>query len=517
MRDRRYIVLPGSGFRGDVLRTGHLQASGRVHLARPGAHADAEIVVLDNIGEDGPRLVEMNDDGEIALMREYAGDIRIIPLHTYERPDPEKRPERHTWDQSSSPNHSETSTQRAEDLQTWSFRTTDRDGTPIAAATIVAYTHYRWREGVSGDTDANGLAKLTIPVGTKIERVYVYGPIGHWGAYRQSPEYSETISFLLEKIDPSAANLALMKFRDNIPLTAGQGVRVGIIDTGIMRSHPNIIVAGGRNCVFDETLDTPEAIGEWDDVATHGSHVAGIVAGRPHDTCGFAGVAPSAELRAYRVFPKDGSGASNFDIMKAIEFAVADGCHIINLSLGGTFLDDAVRAAVGDARGRGVLVVAAAGNDGRKPVRYPAALESAIAVSAIGLRSSFPNGALEQSEIASPSSTADPDIFLAAFTNIGPQIKLTAPGVGIVSTVPGGFQSMSGTSMSAPLISGLAAAILSSDPYLLAAPPETRVKHLIRDLFDRALPLGFERDQEGAGLPLMDGPWRRVITAGTRT
>jgi subtilisin len=72
-----------------------------------------------------------------------------------------------------------------------------------------------------------------------------------------------------------------------------------------------------------------------------------------------------------------------------------------------------------------------------------------IAVSAIGLRSAFPPGSVGEADVALPVSTADPDIFVAAFTNVGPQIKFAAPGVGIVSTVPGGFTAMSGTSMSA--------------------------------------------------------------------
>lgn len=513
MQHSRYIVLPGTGFRSDVLRTGHLQVSDRLNLVRPGEHVGAEIVVLDNIGEDGPRLVEMNDDGEIALMREYAGDIRIIPLHIYERPNPGKLPERQAGEQPSSTGRSKPSDVEAEDVQTWCFRVTERGGAPIADATVSVYTYYRRREGVSGKTDVNGEVKLTVPSGSKIERLYIHGPAGYWSIYRLSLNYDEENTFFLDKIDPSADNLALKKFRGDIPLTAGENVKVGIIDTGITRTHPNVVVAGGRNCVFDETVDDPQAIDEWDDIAAHGSHVAGIVAGRPTEACGFAGVAPMAELRAYRVFPKDGLGASNFDIMKAIGFAVADGCHVINLSLGGTFSDEAIRAAVGDARGQGVLVVAAAGNDGRKPVRYPAALESVIAVSAIGLRSSFPSDSVEQAEVARPSCRADPDIFLSAFTNTGPQIKLTAPGVGIVSTVPGGFQSMSGTSMSAPMISGLAAAILSRDPYGLTISPETRVKELIRELLDHALSLGFDRDQEGAGLPLMAGPWRAALTS----
>jgi subtilisin len=106
-----------------------------------------------------------------------------------------------------------------------------------------------------------------------------------------------------------------------------------------------------------------------------------------------------------------------------------------------------------------------------------------------------------------------PHLFLAGFTNVGPQIKVTAPGVGIVSTVPGGYTPMSGTSMAAPMITGLAAALLSSQPDLLGWAGQARVAELSKLIYDQCLVLGLGRDNEGYGLPLPNGEWRRSLAA----
>ncbi|TIU03552.1 MAG: peptidase S8/S53 subtilisin kexin sedolisin, partial [Mesorhizobium sp.] len=127
------------------------------------------------------------------------------------------------------------------------------------------------------------------------------------------------------------------------------------------------------------------------------------------------GVAPGVTLRSYRVFPHKGGGATNYDIMNAIDRAVQDGCHVVNLSLGGGAEDEAVRAAIGSALDNGVLVVAAAGNDGRKPVSYPAALPFCVAVSAAGWTGSFPTPSSESSDIAKPHGSNQ--TFLGAFSN----------------------------------------------------------------------------------------------------
>jgi subtilisin len=208
------------------------------------------------------------------------------------------------------------------------------------------------------------------------------------------------------------------------------------------------------------------------------------------------------ELRSYRVFPNDGGDATNYDIMNAIDQAVLDGCDIVNLSLGGGDEDEAVRAAIGKALDKGVLVVAAAGNDERQSVSYPAALASCVAVSAMGAKGSYPKDSTEEFDVMRPFGDPDRDCFVAAFSNIGPPIDVIGPGVGIVSTVPQeAYAVMSGTSMACPALAGVAAHLLGSDPALLDAKKSDRARLLKEALFENCRKKGFGRDYEGFGYP----------------
>ena len=114
--------------------------------------------------------------------------------------------------------------------------------------------------------------------------------------------------------------------------------------------------------------------------------------------------------------------------------AVRDGCDIINLSLSEDRSDEALRAAVEDARRAGVLVVAACGNESG-PVDFPAAYSSCIAVSAFGRLGTFPNRTPDQDDVGIVS-TKERQNFFASFSNYGQEVDLCAPGVAIISTVP---------------------------------------------------------------------------------
>ncbi|MBX6394859.1 MAG: S8 family serine peptidase, partial [Alicyclobacillaceae bacterium] len=143
---------------------------------------------------------------------------------------------------------------------------------------------------------------------------------------------------------------------------------------------------------------------------------------------------------------RDGAGTA-FDVARGIVWAVDHGANIINLSLGQTedcqYLHDAVRYAAS----RGVLVVAAMGNDGTDVPEYPAAYPEVLAVTAV-----------------------DPAGMFAPFSNYGAHAGVAAPGVSIASTYLGGqYAALSGTSMAAPHVAGLAALIWTQNPRLTAA------------------------------------------------
>jgi subtilisin len=252
------------------------------------------------------------------------------------------------------------------------------------------------------------------------------------------------------------------------------------------------------NCVTGE--NDPNDFG--DNGEGHGTHVGGIIAARGTPPQGIRGLAPGVALRSYRVFGKGAKGASNYDIAKALDRAAQDGCDLINLSLGGGPSDPALQSAVHDARQQGCVVLAAAGNDDRGPVSFPAADPLCIAISAMGRKGLFPKGSVDESAVMRPFGN-DPDEFIAAFSNIGPEVNLTGTGVGILSTVPDGYAPMSGTSMACPAVTGFAARLLAQLPNVLAMPRnQDRSDAIAKALLQSAKDRGFPAEMQGNGLPL---------------
>ncbi len=495
---KQYVVLPAHGFKSQALaQAASLRSIVPLAEAVVGSAAAAKAVVskvdvIDSVSIDGPKLVEMTPETELELRLEEPS-LKIVPVVIYEKMRVVYEIERDA-----------AATVFATAAQGGVLRIEDTAGNPLTDARVVAFTNFRARAGDEGKTDANGSVRLRIAPGTTLDRIYVYGPPRYWGRFERSYTLADGASLQLEQIDLTQQLLALRRFRANLPLTAGAGVVVGIVDSGIDPHHPLLPnVSGGANMVLDETKADPGQIADWGPAAVegeHGTHVAGIVGARPAAGIDLAGVAPGVTLRSYRVFPHTGGGATSYDIMNAIDRAVQDGCHIINLSLGGGAEDEAVRAAIGSALDNGVLVIAAAGNDGRKPVSFPAALPFCVAVSAAGWTDSFPSPSTETSDIAKPRGSNQ--TFLGAFSNFGPQIDLTGPGVGLVSTLPGGtFGPMSGTSMASPALAGYAAYLLAADATILSLAGANKSTALRDKLFSSATPLGFGRDYEGFGLP----------------
>jgi subtilisin family serine protease len=292
----------------------------------------------------------------------------------------------------------------------------------------------------------------------------------------------------------------------------GQGVLVGVLDTGIDKTHPalqrNVSVLRclipGANAAAGGPVNWGAARAAQ---AAHGTHVAGIIAAEGGQG-GPAGVAPRARLASYRIFPDNPSGlkgAENPVIIDSIRAAIDDGCHIINLSIeGATLKEDGVRSAIADAWNQGVLCVAAAGNGFGKPVSYPAALPHCVAVTAIGRNGAFPADPAFTQYVSAERATSDPEIFLARFSNFGPPVQFTAPGHAIVSTFPQGeWWFDSGTSMAAPFISGLLARLLSNNGNILNMIGNAqRSAAMLQMLVGRARLLGLPQGaMEGYGLP----------------
>ena len=490
---RRFVLLPPLGVR--LASAGirlarraspleHFLASidrpARRVLARSGEGAAARLQVLDSVHADGAKLVEMRPEDVVGLRSVQPG-VRIVP-EVFFRPARAPRPQ-------------VLSVAAARRTVTTTVRVVSRtEGKPVAGADVIGFTDYAAGEGAQGRTDAAGKVRLRLrATGRKIERLFVFPALGFWGALGKNVAVKAEMEVALRPIDLRVPD-ALRHFYGFTPLAMGRAVTVGIIDTGV-GDHPDLVVEGGVNTVQGEKPD------DWRDNGTgHGTHVAGIVAGRGANGRGVRGLAPGVHLRSYRVFGKGDDGASNYSILKALDRAVEDGCDLVNMSLGGPDRDEATRSAIIDARAQGTLVICAAGNDGRGPVAYPGAEQLAIAVSAMGRRGTFPADSTHAAEIMAPYGK-DRANFIAGFSNVGPEIDLAGPGVAIVSAVPGGYAAWDGTSMACPAVTGVAAALLARERRALRmVRGQTRSDEMARLVFAAARAVGFGVRFEGRGM-----------------
>jgi subtilisin len=449
-----------------------------------GGPFSARMKVLDSVRETGAKLVELRPQDAAACRAAQPG-VRLVPLRIYH---PAVAPYQLALAAAKKSAAAAAGSLRLRFISA-------KDGAPVADAFVVGFTDFAQRFGAQGVTDAAGWVTLALGGATRLQRLYVYPERDVWSMLRRNVGIAPGQVIRMRALDPSYID-CLRHFYGSGGDTLGQGVRVGVIDSGVSRSHGDLHVEGGENTVVGEASDDFGDAG-----SSHGTHVAGIIAARGRPPTGLRGLAPAVKLRSYRVFGRGSNEASNYAIVKAIDRAVADGCDLINLSLGGGDPDDATRAAMEDARAQGCVPIAAAGNDGRQPVSFPAIDDTAVAVSAMGRKGTFPSGTTEADEVLKPLGS-DRKNFVARFSNIGIEIDLTGPGVGVVSTVPGGYGAMSGTSMACPAVTGVAARLLGARPEILnMARTQERSNAIVSLLAAAAKPLGFGAVFEGRGLP----------------
>jgi subtilisin family serine protease len=244
--------------------------------------------------------------------------------------------------------------------------------------------------------------------------------------------------------------------------TGHSEIIIAVVDTGVDMNHPdlrdNIWTNPGEvpnNGIDDDHNGFVDDVHGWDFAANdnvpdddygHGTHVAGIAAGRIDNNIGIAGMAGHATIMPLDVFT--GRIGTYDSLIRAIVYATDNGARVINMSLGATSYSRGEQAAVEYAWSHGVVLVAAAGNNGctthAGSYHYPAAQPHVIAVAA-----------------------TDAGDQAASFSSCGDFVDVAAPGSLIWSTYKGGtYAYMSGTSMATPHVSGLAALVLSLNPDL---------------------------------------------------
>jgi subtilisin len=424
---------------------------------------DIEISIIKESSPDGAKLIETSELGVRELLKKY-GNMRFLEVEEYTT----------MRNRSLEIRDVVTATLDAALSKSFDITVSDSGGAAVAGASVIAFTNFRTKAGAVGVTDSTGKAMVRIRKNASIQKLIVRGPSGFWSKVADATglvNSGDRLAVSLTKLSEAGkTSFHLSSIGNaNIPVTAGTGVKVAVIDTGVDAAHPALSsVTGGANLAM-----SPENGEQADDWAPsrsephHGTHVAGIICGKPNQATGLRGVAPGVELRSYRVVPHDSQIALNIDIGEAIDLAVADGCDIINISMGGEQGSDTfVEEAIGRALSAGVFVVCAAGNNNSR-LAYPASLVRSIAVNAYGLVSGFPADSGESLEIPADQAPGK-DLFRA---NFAPQdgalsmMDFGGCGVGIVSTLAGGgYGPMSGSSMAAPYVSGFAAHVLADMP-----------------------------------------------------
>lgn len=257
----------------------------------------------------------------------------------------------------------------------------------------------------------------------------------------------------------------------------GQGIAVAVVDSGMDLAHPQLakrvytnpgeqgVDSLGRDRMTNGIDDDgngliDDAIG-YDfaadrplrgDYQHHGTHVAGIIVAEHPDTEAgpqpyVQGVAPEAKVLPLAFLDETGSGSMSNGV-RAIEYAVVRGARVINASWGGPMCSRSLRDTISRLEGRGVIFLAAAGNDRSDVDRfkeYPASLNLAAQITV--------------------GATGEAD-FMAEYSNYGAQaVHIFAPGTSIISTIPGNrMGSLSGTSMATPFVAGAVALLLGAEP-----------------------------------------------------
>lgn len=247
----------------------------------------------------------------------------------------------------------------------------------------------------------------------------------------------------------------------------GTGVKVAVIDSGIY-PHPELAIAGG--------ISTVDYTNSYTDDNGHGTHVAGIIAAKSNGS-GTVGIAPGVQLYAVKTMDQNGEGTLQ-DVLEGIEWSIQNHMDIINLSLGTDTHSELLKEMVDLANAQGIVVVGSAGNSqttedangnivpvplSTYTINYPAKYDSVIAVAAV-----------------------DATNARGAFSSVGDEVEIAAPGVDILSTyVSSGapaYALSSGTSQAAPHVSGMIALLKQKDPGMTNVQLREEIKKYAMDL-----------------------------------
>ncbi|GJI99819.1 hypothetical protein RugamoR64_03580 [Duganella rhizosphaerae] len=361
-----------------------------------------------------------------------------------------------------------------------------KDGAPQADAEVSLFGSMLPASGV---TDANGQVTLSLFGETResVRGLYVKPKSDYWSFYQRDPDIStdETNVVALRALSdwPSLAGFPRQRAYgwgqkamrlDQLPGNyRGQGIKIAIVDSGAATTHANL---RGIKAGFD-VLNKKTDPDSWDqDTLGHGSHCAGVIAAADIAS-GIRGFAPDAEVHACKLFP----GGQISQLIDALEYCIDKQIDVVNLSLGGAEVSEALEQQIVRAKRAGIACIVAAGNSGGA-VQYPASSPNVLAVAAVGKLDEFPADSYH-------AQTLDQNVdaygyFTAKFSCFGPQVAVCAPGVAITSCVPpNNFAAWDGTSMATPHVTGLAALTLAHHPDFQSPQYKARGAERVERLF----------------------------------
>src|SRR5438270_984783 len=247
----------------------------------------------------------------------------------------------------------------------------------------------------------------------------------------------------------------VMRLPQAFRVTRGAGVTVAVLDTGVDTTHPELAshLMNGYDFVDNDSDPSEVGIAGIDRAYGHGTFITGLV----------ALAAPDARIMPVRVLDPNGTG-DVWRLAKSMVWAAVNGADVINLSLGTNTRTHVANELISDlaVSGRGIVVVAAAGNAASNQPAFPAG-EGGSRVLSVGA--------------TTPGDT------LASFSDFGSWVDVSAPGVSVWSTIPGGqYATWSGTSMSTGLASGEAALVRAAYPSLSAQTVIARITNTAKKI-----------------------------------
>jgi type VII secretion-associated serine protease mycosin len=280
------------------------------------------------------------------------------------------------------------------------------------------------------------------------------------------PSYRVQLVAAVAVNDPLTAgqySLDRMRVRDAWSLSKGGSGVVAVLDTGVQANHPDLSgrVLAGYDFVNDDTNAA--------DDNGHGTWVSGIIAAKPNDGYGIAGISWTDRILPVKIMSREGTGSTS-DLISGIRWAADHGATVINMSVGGFPYTQGVQDAINYAWTKGVVLVGAAGNNNREETFYPASMANVVSVSATQREDEFSH-----------------------WSSYGPKVDVSAPGSSVQTTnctvctyadhhTWGAHTYISGTSFATPNVAGVVALIRARYP---SWTPQQVVDRLIATVDDR--------------------------------